>query len=286
MSLGYDYRMAIDGVDQAIIVAALDGNPASNKIRAIKALRNATGRDLRPAKEMVEQVIFDEWDSKPEPSSDPFATLESQGYLPKDKATGENIARELGRINAASDKVSGRVAGSYLRLLTAAAQASMSAGWTDAALAVCTVNSFYYPKVVEGVTTPDIVPDKSDAPEERKRKTLERNSRSNFARTAASTLVGWIKAGGDLSTLDPMTVTKSQLARETSERRRAATAAVPAGTPRTAKTATDLEHAANRAFHVLQRRLKRVRESNPAVARALAEKAVEILTTKFVTGVK
>lgn len=48
---------------------------------------------------------------------------------------------------------------------------------------------------------------------------LELNRKSNFARSAKSTLRSWIKAGNDIGALDPAKVTKRMLAVETRKRR-------------------------------------------------------------------
>jgi molybdenum-dependent DNA-binding transcriptional regulator ModE len=48
---------------------------------------------------------------------------------------------------------------------------------------------------------------------------IERNRRSNFARSARSMLLSWIRAGNDIAALDPARVTKASLVVDTRARR-------------------------------------------------------------------
>lgn len=73
------------------------------------------------------------------------------------------------------------------------------------------VNKPFYEAVLRGVTTPDVAPDDSVDDEERARRTQARNSRSGFARSSKSTLKTFIEAGGDLRSLDVLSVTKRQI---------------------------------------------------------------------------
>lgn len=72
-------------------------------------------------------------------------------------------------------------------------------------------NEKFYPAVLRGVTTEDIAVEAGLDPKEQSRRALERNSRSAFARSALSTLTAYVRAGGDLRTLDAETVTKASL---------------------------------------------------------------------------
>lgn len=84
-----------------------------------------------------------------------------------------------------------------------------------------TANDVCYAAVMRAVITADIAPVDIASPDETRRRTLERNRRTNFARTAASAVRGFIQAGGDVRDLDVATVTKRQL-REAMERNRPA----------------------------------------------------------------
>lgn len=83
---------------------------------------------------------------------------------------------------------------------------------TEKALeAVNEAYSHLYAVVLEAITTPDLLPDPNVSQQERSKRAELRNRRSNFMRSAKSTLVAWINAGGRLSTLDPADVTKEKL---------------------------------------------------------------------------
>lgn len=69
----------------------------------------------------------------------------------------------------------------------------------------------FYAAVLRGVTTRDIELSATLAPDEVTKRTRERNRRATFARTIKSTLVTWVKTGGDIRALDVGKVTKSEL---------------------------------------------------------------------------
>ena len=111
-----------------------------------------------------------------------------------------------------------RITGIYLRALIAASQAKLGpkgrgrAPGKDAQLhALAVANEKFYAAVLRGVTTPEIAAVEGLAPVERTRRALERNRRSNFARTAAGSLTRFAERGGDLRGLDLKTVTKREL---------------------------------------------------------------------------
>lgn len=104
--------------------------------------------------------------------------------------------------------------GAYFQALVSTAQAELGgkAGQEGQLAAVKMVHRKFYPIVLEAVTTPDIAVSNKATPTERKRRALERNRRSNFARSAYGTIKRWLRADGhDLMRLDPEKVTKSQL---------------------------------------------------------------------------
>lgn len=107
--------------------------------------------------------------------------------------------------------------GEYLRAIIETAQSELGGKADQAAqlAAVKAVHKRFYPVVCEATTTPDIVADKRQTLEERKRRALERNRRSNFARSAYGTIRRWLRAPShDLMRLDAKKVTKSQLLAE------------------------------------------------------------------------
>lgn len=82
----------------------------------------------------------------------------------------------------------------------------------DAALAVVEeATEPLYAAVLRGITTQDIAVEPGLEPAESSRRALERNRRSTFARSAKTTLVNYVKGGGDIRSLDPETVTKASL---------------------------------------------------------------------------
>lgn len=107
--------------------------------------------------------------------------------------------------------------GAYFRALVETAQAELGgkAGQEGQLAAVRHVHRRFYPVVQEATTTPDIAHSVKAPPAERKRRALERNRRTNFARSAYGTIRRWLRADGhDLMKLDSQKVTKSQLLKE------------------------------------------------------------------------
>jgi len=107
--------------------------------------------------------------------------------------------------------------GTYLRALVAGVQAKLGPKRgrrpsDDSQLGVVeAIAGPFYAAVLRGVVTSDIALDATLEAAETTRRTRERNRRSTFARTAKSTLVAWIEAGGDARGLDVATVTKGFL---------------------------------------------------------------------------
>lgn len=106
----------------------------------------------------------------------------------------------------------------YLRVVIAAMQAKtgkVRRGRSNPlaqAEVLAAVNERFYPHVLKGVTTPDVDPTEANLTlEERRRRSLARNSRSNFARTAVSTIATYLRGGGDIRGIDVNAVTKSAL---------------------------------------------------------------------------
>lgn len=74
-----------------------------------------------------------------------------------------------------------------------------------------------YAVVLRAVATPELAAAEGLSQEEANRRTLERNRRTNYARTAAYALRSFVASGGDARDLDLATVTKGML-REAAER--------------------------------------------------------------------
>lgn len=175
----------------------------------------------------------------------------------------ENLARE--RVTSAVEVLNADV--TYLSLLVDAMQAGMGKVRRgrypkDAQLSVLeSVHERFYAAVLRGVTTEDIaIEDGLDADEQRRR-SLERNRRSAFARSAKSTVVAFITGGGDVRTLDPATVSKSALRKAV---------APPEPQDRTARTL-------QRAHGMLLRAVQRRARGDPDAARAEVEELMDEL---------
>lgn len=111
-----------------------------------------------------------------------------------------------------------RIDGIYLRVLVAGCQAELGpirrgrAPNAEAQLAVVErVHEKFYAAVLRGVTTSDVAAEEGLETEERNRRTLERSRRSNFARSAKSTLASFASNGGDIRALKADAVTKAEL---------------------------------------------------------------------------
>lgn len=147
-------------------------------------------------------------------NADIIARLEANGFKANEQQV-EALAHECytGQARTA------RADGTYLKILVAGCQlatgpkpARRRQPETDAQLAVIgSIHDAYYLAVMRGITTQDITHDDSLPANERQARSLERNRRSAFARTAKSTLVGFVRAGFDLRDLVVETVTKNAL---------------------------------------------------------------------------
>lgn len=73
------------------------------------------------------------------------------------------------------------------------------------------IQSAFYQAVLNAVITEDLKDNEQLPKAERGALALERNRRTNFARSAASTVRGYLKSGGDLRLVNVSTVTKGYL---------------------------------------------------------------------------
>lgn len=142
--------------------------------------------------------------------------LEASNYLANEQQV-EALAHEC---YSGQARV-GRADTTYLKVLVAGCQSALGQHRgkrvsgpkvTDIQLnTIGSVHDTYYMAVMRGITTQDIIHDDNLPADERQSRALERNRRSAFARTAKSTLVGFVRAGYDLRDLVVSTITKSQL---------------------------------------------------------------------------
>lgn len=205
-----------------------------------------------------------------------------------DFCVADDTITELARIGASGDAVTSRVGGTYLKVLVARSKnwQKCYAGCGDSA-AVNHINHSTYAAVLAGVTTADCADDTTLDRGERSRRSLERNRRSNFARTAVSTLRTWLGVVPDatLAELDPALVTKATLidAINTARARARDTLAVTS----TDATATsplplnDTESAAARAYKRLYAALRTIKASDPARAKFLSDRITTALIGTF-----
>lgn len=128
----------------------------------------------------------------------------------------ETLARE--NYTSASQVLASNA--TYLRVLVAGCQAALGGKKGRAPVraepqleVLEKTHERFYAAVLRGVTTDDIAQDDTQDRTERGRRQLERNRRSGFARSAATTLRNYVRGGGDLRALELETVTKSELQR-------------------------------------------------------------------------
>jgi hypothetical protein len=153
--------------------------------------------------------------------TDVLSRLEARQYL----ATDADIAALTETYVNSQDRAT-TVGSSYLKVLLAGVQRELGDGvemapkkytnlTPEAAAAqraaLNTVHDRYYAIVTRVAVTPDIVDDEDLVQEERAERALARNRRTNFARTAKSALMAWLKVNGDLTELPVLQTTKAQL---------------------------------------------------------------------------
>lgn len=128
-------------------------------------------------------------------------------------ATDEQI-ETLARLNYQNIQGLDAVRGVYLKALVDGVQRAAKPGKRAGSYIVellDQVHDRFYTAVLKGVVTKDTMDDPTAPQEERTARSLERNRRSAFARTAKNAVGNFLKAGGDLFTLDAAKVTKTEL---------------------------------------------------------------------------
>jgi hypothetical protein len=141
-------------------------------------------------------------------------TIEKAHYV-----ANEREVELLAAAHLACSEAAKKTDGAYLRILIAALQAEFGVkkhklSQKDThrhAEVLAEVHTRLYPAVMRGVTTPEVEDDEHLGIDERRARAAIRNARATFARSAASTLKGFIDAGGDVRGLDLQEVTKSAL---------------------------------------------------------------------------
>jgi hypothetical protein len=203
-----------------------------------------------------------------------IAQLEKRGYLVKDNSDITALAKAA--------LVGDKVPGTYLRALVASAQVrtGMEAPRTtalrgrigepadiDADVATVTaVHDEFYALVLKAVTTEDIAPEKGLRKAEAARRAKERNRRSNFARSAKSTLTKFVRAGGNIRGLCVLSVTKRQLRELTAQKQ---------GTQ-----AASTEEQAKRFGARIVRALEEMKEQDEGLAQLALQAAITELSAR------
>lgn len=134
----------------------------------------------------------------------------------------ESLAREI--VTSADLTNGGRT--TYLRVLVTHIQAKLGAVKRGKTLSASTqldvltdVSTRLYAAVLRGITTPDLEAADGLDQVELTRRSIERNRRSTFARSAKSTLIAWVRMGGDVRALVADEVTRDPLAAEVRSKR-------------------------------------------------------------------
>lgn len=193
-------------------------------------------------------------------TNNPFDQLAALGYDASDDAVAE-----MAMLAAAGDAVVGRVGGAYLRVLIKRTQNSLTGvAHPDPSIretALSGTIKYVYPHVLRGVTTADVANEPGLTRAERSRRALERNRRSNFARTSAACVRAYIRAGGELERIVVGEITKSALIVATATLKYVAKRGEPAPASATERrTTNDTETSVNRALRHLIRSLRRVND--------------------------
>ena len=186
--------------------------------------------------------------------------------------------QDLARAGMEATAAVGETRQTYLRALVGTTQAELKGtkGATQAmqAKALLGVHKRFYAAVMQAIITPDIAQAPRLSQEERTRRSLERNRRSNFARSAHSTLQKWLKVGeNNLASLKAASVSKTQLI---------------AATPRSeTQRPVKFESVKAKVDALVGDILERSRElakADPEQARAVLDSALQILALELFQG--
>lgn len=136
-------------------------------------------------------------------------------------ALTESQVEALAREGAEAVATTGRVGLTYLRVLVVGVQARVGSSVprgrrqnvTASHLeALELIHDRFYPAVLRGITNRENSHDDTLPKAEQALRARDRNQKSAFARAAKSTLVSYIRTGGDIRGLDGETVTRDPLA--------------------------------------------------------------------------
>lgn len=194
-------------------------------------------------------------------------SIENKKYV----ASVEDI-RKLTRENVNAEQSLASTRKLYFQALVGTTCAELPSGKDskEQAIALRAVHDRFYVGVLEVINA-------KDSPrlgaKQRKRRTAERNAKSNFARSAFGTIRRWLLAGHDLATLNPATLTEQQLRKETPI----------AATRRKANT----KQAQKRVGSLVEKILTQARQlanTNPVEARAVLDGVVTRMMKELTAG--
>lgn len=120
------------------------------------------------------------------------------------------------------------------------------------------VHARLYALVLDAVVTDDIRDSAKLRKAEKSRRAIERNRRSNFARSAKSTLAAFIRAGGNVAALVVPAVTKGSLAEQTKKLKPA--------------VAQDRNELADRICTSMVNRIEKLREEDHELAQLVSQR--------------
>lgn len=161
---------------------------------------------------------------------DPISVLQGHGYV-----ADSDAVRALGQLSVGAERLKTTCGTTYIRTLVRYAQDSV--GIATDLTKVGAAHEVLYPYIVEGVTTDDVKSELATSRSDKKARALERNSRSNFARTAYYSVARFISEGGILSDIDVTVTTKALIVAATDrliaarKEREAVVAPTPAPAP-------------------------------------------------------
>lgn len=175
-----------------------------------------------------------------------------------------------------SDTLTRRSDGQYLRILVAALKGQFGGATHRGPRRKLTAEDFnaqgaflaethtrYYAAVLKGITTPEVADDEALDVDTRRARASIRNARAGFARSAASTVQAFLRAGGDIRVVDVNVVTKTELRNWTRQ------AVTPDENPRL--------HAVHVTIKRLTRDMEALAEEDAGAARVAVEEAMQTL---------
>lgn len=195
-------------------------------------------------------------------------SIESKKYV----ANVEDI-RKLTRENVDAEQNLASTRKLYFQALVGTTRAELVPGKSSSreqALVLRAVHDRFYVGVLEVINVKD---SPRVGPDERKRRTAERNAKSNFARSAFGTIRRWLMADHDITTLNPATLTEQQLRKET-----------PIAAARRKANAKQAQKRVSSLVEKILAQARQLANANPAEARAVLDSVVTRMTRELFAG--